>query len=301
MNQHNITGIIVAYLPNSEILTSTVESLSGQVDKLIIVDNTPGGSDVLRNGKPLSGRDHIELITLHNNFGTAGAQNVGIKKALANGADFILLSDQDTHYPDRYTSRMLQVYEAMAKERNIAAVVPDFAELNRGGERQGFMVWDGIFLKRIHTESGCYDITQAIASGMIISQKAFDVIGLMDEKLFIDWVDFEWCWRARAKGFSLVGCADIVIQHSLGDVAKKVGLRSYPVRSPVRHYYIIRNGIFLALRDKDITLGMRMNILAKSFRYFVGFTTLGKPHGEHFAYCLKGFYHGIIGRLGAYR
>jgi rhamnosyltransferase len=92
----------------------------------------------------------------------------------------------------------------------------------------------------------------------------------------------------------------VMIQHSLGDTAKKVGSRSYPMRSPIRHYYIIRNGIFLALRSKAITFGMRINILVKSLRYFIGFTLLGKPHGKHFVYCLEGFYHGVIGRLGAY-
>ena len=260
----------------------------------------PGGSDVFRDGALLGGKKNIELITLNENLGIAGAQNIGIKKALANGAEFVLLSDQDTHYPADYVAKILEAYEAMPEKEKIAVIVPDFAELNRGGQRLGFMLLDGVFLKKIYPKSGCHEITQAIASGMIIPSRVFAQVGLMNEKLFIDWVDFEWCWRARAKRFTVIGCADVVIQHSLGDVAKKVGSRSYPIRSPIRHYYIIRNGIFLALRSNAITFGMRINILAKSFRYLVGFTLLGKPHGKHFAYCLKGFYDGVIGRLGAY-
>jgi rhamnosyltransferase len=161
-------------------------------------------------------------------------------------------------------------------------------------------LFDGFFSRRIYPKSGCYKITQAIASGMVISSAVFNSVGFMDEKLFIDWVDFEWCWRAQAKGYVIIGCADVVIQHSLGDVAKKVGSKSYPVRSPIRHYYIIRNGIYLALRSKYINFRMRVNLFLKSFRYIIGFTLLGKPHGKHFVYCLKGFYHGVIGRLGAY-
>jgi rhamnosyltransferase len=300
MNQHKIAAVIIAYLPDEKMLTGTIGSLYGQVNTIYIIDNTPGGSDVFRGGTLLGGKNNIELITLGENLGIAEAQDIGIKKALADGAEFILLSDQDTHYPADYVSKMLEAYETMAKKEKIAVIVPDFAELNRGGERQGFMIFNGIFLKRIYPKSGCHKITQAIASGMIIPAKALVQVGFMDKKLFIDWVDFEWCWRAHAKGYAIIGCADVIIQHSLGDVAKKVGSKSYPVRSPIRHYYIIRNGIYLALRSKYINFGMRVNLIIKCFRYLVGFTLLGHPHGKHFAYCLKGFYHGVIGQLGAY-
>jgi rhamnosyltransferase len=299
MNQ-KIAAIIIAYLPDGKTFAGTIGSLYGQVDTIYVVDNTPGGSDIFRDSTLLGGKNNIELVALNENLGIAEAQNIGIKKALASGIKFVLLSDQDTHYPLDYVAKMLEVYEAMPEKEKIAVIVPDFAELNRGGERQGFVLFNGFFSRRIYPKNGYYKITQAIASGMIIPSGVFGPVGFMDEKLFIDWVDIEWCWRARAKGFTVIGCADVVIQHSLGDAVKKFGSKSYSIRSPIRHYYIIRNGIDLALRSPDINFGMRFTLFRKSFRYIVGFTLLGKPHGNHFAYCLKGFYHGVIGRLGAY-
>lgn len=302
MNQFKIIAIVVTYFPDIQTITKTVESIYGQVSKVLIIDNTPNGSSVFQNHKLLYGNNNLELITLNENVGIAKAQNIGIKTALENKADLILLSDQDTFYPDNYIAKMLEAYSKIANNEKVAAIVPDFAELNRGGERQGFVVFDGIILKRIYPHSGCHEITQAIASGEIIPSGMFDYIGFMDEELFIDWVDLEWCWRAKAKGYKIIGCADVVIEHRMGDGVKKVGFKSYSIRSPIRDYYIIRNATHLALRSEYITFGMRLNILTRrSVGYIIAFSILGKPHWKHFIYSLKGFYHGIIKKLGVYK
>jgi rhamnosyltransferase len=195
---------------------------------------------------------------------------------------------------------MVEAYEAMPEKEKIAVIAPDFAELHRGGERQGFILFSGFFSRRIYPKSGCHTITQAIASGMMIPSRVFAQVGFMDEKLFIYWVDMEWGWRARAKGFTIIGCADVVIEHSLADGVKKFGSKWYYVRLPIRHYYMVRNALYLALRCRDINFGMRVYLVIKCFKYLVGFTLLGEPHGKHFAYCVKGVYHGLIGRLGVY-
>jgi len=301
MDQFEITAIAIAYFPDIQTITKTIESICGQVSKVLIIDNTPNGSSVFKNHRLLYGRNNVELITLNENVGIAKAQNIGIKRALENRADFVLVSDQDTFYPDNYVAKMLEAYSKIANREEVAAIVPDFADLNRGGQRQGFVLFDNLFSKRIYPKGGCHEITQAIASGEIIPSEVFSHIGFMDEELFIDWVDLEWCWRARAKGYKIVGCADVVIEHRMGDEAKRFGLRSYSIRSPIRTYYIVRNAVHLALRSKYITFGMRVNILVKSIRYMIGFTILGKPHWKHFIYSLKGFYHGITRKVGVYK
>jgi len=301
MIQHKVMAIVVTYFPDSEIISKTIESIYRQVSQLFIIDNTPNGSEMLKNFQLLKENSNIHLVTLGRNTGIAHAQNVGIKKAMEEKADFILLSDQDTVYPENYIKDMLKAYNSLADKDKIAVIVPDFAELNRGGTRQGFVRFYGLFSKRLYPQTGCYEISQAIASGMIIPEKVFDNIGFMDEELFIDWVDLEWCWRARAKGYKIIGNANVIVVHRLGDKVTKVGTKSYSIRSPIRDYYIVRNAVYLALRSKYLTLGMRLNLLVKVFKYIIGFTILGKPHEKHFVYSVKGFYHGILGIMGAYR
>lgn len=300
MDRKKIVAIIVTYIPDATIALETVQGLLGQVGKVIIVDNTPGGSPVFKTRSLFESRNNLELISLGENVGIARAQNIGIRKALEYGTDFILLSDQDTQYPADYTAKMLAAYTASAQKSCVAAVVPDFFERHRE-ERKGFVASAGPFSKKIHPTQGYWIIREAIASGMLIPAGIFAVVGFMDEELFIDWVDLEWCWRVRGKGCVIIGCADVVVGHFLGDETKKIGAKSYPVRSPLRHYYIVRNAIHLSLRSQVLSLGMRLGLLAKAFRYIVGFTLLGKPHWMHFIYSLRGAYDGLAHRLGQYR
>ena len=295
-----VFAVLVCYNPSYEIIFKTLESIIAQVEKMYVIDNSDDESKILRKDFPLWDHEKIEFISLGKNTGIAFAQNIGIKKSIQNNADYILLSDQDTIYPKNYVKEILKILKNHENKEKIAAIAPDFLEMNRGGKRQGFVRFEGISLKKIFPITGCHTITQAIASGKIISANALEKIGFMEEKLFIDWVDLEWCWRALAKGFFIIGCADVVIQHTLGDTVSSVFNKNYPIRSPLRHYYIIRNAVHLSLRSKYITLRMRIHLFVKSIRNTIGFTVLGKPHLKHFRFVILGFYHGLKGRLGKY-
>jgi len=58
MSQSKIIAAIIVYFPDEKTLAHTIESLYDQVDKLIILDNTPGGSDVFRDGALLAEKEH---------------------------------------------------------------------------------------------------------------------------------------------------------------------------------------------------------------------------------------------------
>ena len=99
----------------------------------------------------------------------------------------------------------------------------------------------------------------------------------MEEDLFIDWVDLEWCWRAIHMGYFIVGNADVVIEHRLGDRSINLGSRGINLRAPSRHYYITRNAFYLATRCKYLDIWHRINICFKGFGYLFGYTFLAKP------------------------
>ena len=291
---------MVTYIPDINVLTKAIKSIINQVDNLIVVDNTP--NSILFDLKELGCHgSNLEVIFLHKNMGIATAQNIGIKKAIEDGCDFILLSDQDTYYPDNYVLTLINCFNSAPDNSKIAALAPRFLDLNLQGASQGFVIFVNFFTKRIFPISGSHIITQAIASGLLIPVSALKTIGLMTEELFIDWVDLEWCWRANSYGYYILGCADIAIQHKLGDSSKKVGSNTYPIRSAIRHYYIVRNSIHLAQRCNCINTSMRINLLFKAVLYLIGFSLLGKPRLKHFYFSIKGLYHGITNKLGEYK
>ena len=282
-----IISIYVTFNPNIPLLEKAIESLIAQVDYAIVIDNSAQSTLDLKYEK-------VIVEPLGDNIGIAAAQNIGIRKAIDLGAEYIVLSDQDTVYPSDYVSSMVPVFEEFPKA---CVVVPKFVDAMKKGS-DGFIAVKPIFFRQFFPKSGKYVIFQAIASGKILKASVLNEIGLMNEPLFIDWVDLDWCWRARAKGFQIIGNADVIIQHQLGDMSKDLGFREVNLRSPIRHYYITRNAFYLALYSTDLDFGHRMILFFKSFIYIFAFPILARPHVRNFQSVLLGFYHGVVKRLG---
>lgn len=287
----NIDAVYVTYYPDIKLLEKSIKSIISQIRKIYIIDNTPGKDMQLISFQ----NEHTEIIFLEENLGIAYAQNIGINKALENCAEYILLSDQDTCYPENYVENMTRLF--LNYDCKIAAVVPRFIDINKIKE-DGFIRVSPIIFKQFYPKSGLYEVMQAIASGKIILAKYLNDIGIMDESLFIDWVDLEWCWRARKKGYKIIANADVIIQHKLGDNSTNIGFREVNLRNYVRHYYITRNAFYLSIYSNSLDTFHRITLFIRSFRYILGFPILAKPHLTNLIYVLLAFLHAISKRLG---
>ena len=285
-----IVGILITYEPDGPILERTIESLITQVDHLLIVDN---GSS-FNVADTLNDDNRLTCMQLGDNLGIARAQNLGIIAARDRGADYVVLSDQDTVYPPNAISDLLEVFTRWSKA---AAVVPKFNDLNKAG-RDGFILADSIFFTPSQVKQGEYELLQAIASGKVIRLSALEQVGLMMEELFIDWVDIEWCWRARSSGYQIIGSANVVIEHTLGDESRNLGYREVNLRSPTRHYYITRNAFALALRSSHLHFGLRCVLLLRSLRYPIAFPLLSPPRLKNLWAVAWGLMDAIRGELG---
>ena len=154
------------------------------------------------------------------------------------------------------------------------------------------------FMRSIKVKDDFTDVFHAIASGMIINLSLLQEIGMMNEDLFIDWVDLEWCWKARYYNKRIVCCRNLTIHHKLGDTARNIGYRKVSIRSWVRNYYITRNSFYLALHTKYLRKISKFILFIKSFRYILGYTVLCKEHIRNLKYTLLGMHDGITNRLG---
>ena len=85
---------------------------------------------------------------------------------------------------------------------------------------------------------------QIISSGSLISVAVINEVGLMDESLFIDYVDHEWCWRAVAKGYKCGMLKNLYLEHKIG-YSLNIASYSINVSAPTRYYYQYRNYFYL--------------------------------------------------------
>jgi rhamnosyltransferase len=286
----NIQAVIVTYYPEISRLNLCIESLIGQVNKIHIINN----GDFLEIN--LDNYSDVYLQNLNKNYGIGFAQNIGIKKTLEEESDYVLLSDQDTIFPENYVVDMLATFGD--ENKRVIAIAPLFKDLHSKRDSAGFIFKTKYGFKTLYPKTGVYEIHQAIASGLIIKSNLISKVGYMNENLFIDWVDLEWCWRAIKNGFKILGNANITISHVLGDKSINLGYRTINLRSPVRNYYITRNCIYLAINSKQIDLYHRINLLIKSFRYMVAFPLLTGDFWQNLELQMKALKDGVAGQLG---
>lgn len=182
------------------------------------------------------------LIFLKNNSGIAKAQNIGINYFFKySNIKNILFFDQDSCMEINEIKK-LQMMLYSEKIDSVALVGPGMYK---------------------YKNSGICEVTETISSGSMIPVKVLSEIGLFKEDYFIDFVDYEWCWRAHNYGLKVYVIGDVKINHQTeNDVQRRFG---HTMESPYRLYYIYRN-LFWALKDTNMGFNFELKWL---LRYFI--------------------------------
>lgn len=294
----SVCAVIVTYFPESPTLKRLIEAVVDQVDAIVLIDNTGGQElDDLWEGL----HDLVHLIRQPRNIGLASAQNIGISWAREHGFGFVLLLDQDSYPAEDMVVRLVLAYHSRKDGAEIAAVGPAFRDPREGRYspfiRIGFPVSRKLWCKGADVIVCDF----LISSGSLIPLDVLNDVGGMDESLFIDNVDLEWCFRACQKGYVLLGACGATMHHRLGD--ERISLpftakKSIVVHGPVRLYYMMRNRIHLYKQDYTPRIWIAQDmprVLAK----FLLFGVLVRPRLRNLRYMWRGILDGIRGRGGA--
>lgn len=261
----NISAIIVTYNPNLSQLSVCVSSLLPQVEKIIIVKNSSEKLDFseFQNEK-------IIQIQLEKNFGIAYAQNRGIDKSFELGSKWILLSDQDTVFPKNYVSNFEKKIKIFGKNKIYAPTF--FNEVKNQKEPVSVSILKSV----IPSGNEAVKVFHAISSGMIFYKEVFQKIGGMKDVLFIDYVDFEFCWRAKKFGIETLCFPDTEINHQLGDSYKKVFGKKITIRSDFRYFYMLRNGFYLSKNCEYLSNCEKSALRKRTLIFAIGIILISK-------------------------
>lgn len=220
---------IVTYNPKIDILKKNIESVYNQVDRVIIVDNA---SDNLNNiiDKILDDYD-ITLVSNARNLGIAAALNQIVSVTLKDNVKWVLTLDQDSVIPSNYISS----FEDYTNE-NVGILCPRIYNVENNSEDLPSKDCSKII-----------EVSKCITSGSLLNVEAWETIGGFDEKLFIDNVDFDYCYRVRQAGYKIIKNQAVTIKHSLGE-RKNVKFLFFKkiisAHGAVRIYYICRNKLY---------------------------------------------------------
>lgn len=298
MKAMSVCAVVVTYHPELAWLADLLGALRPQVDSLVVVDNTGDGSIDLVDAVAA---ERVAVLPQGRNHGLAGAQNIGIAWARANGFSHVLLSDQDSVPGPGMVAELRRAMARLSATEQVAAVGPVFHDLRE--ERAAPFLRVGVPLNR---KLWCEHPWQTIAcdflisSGSLIPLEAIDAIGPMNEGLFIDNVDLEWSFRARARGYTLHGVCAATMHHRLGDSRRTLplGLGQVVVHGPARLYYMMRNRLRLYRMPHTPRIWVAQDVprvLAKLLLFGV----LIGPRLRNLRFMSKGIWDGLHDREGA--
>jgi GT2 family glycosyltransferase len=245
----NLFAVVLNWNGGPDTLAA-LESLDGT--PTICVDNGSGdGSDGLVEER----FPEVELLRTGANLGFSGGNNVGLRRALERGAEWVLLMNNDavaqaglpaalaaaaTARPD---AGLLACKVLLADGERLEYAGADFnATLGYSGRSIGYGRHDRFGELR--------DVGRVDGAAMAVSRAAAERAGLLDESLFAYVEDVEWSLRVRAAGFAVVFVPDAVVRHK-GSVA--TGGRA----STTNLYYSVRNTIVVCERYRPLPRGLR--------------------------------------------
>jgi rhamnosyltransferase len=240
-----VAAVIVTFHPSAETLSALLKAVRPQTEGVVIVDNTPNGADL-----QAAAANGATVIRNDSNVGLATAQNQGIRWASSQGFAHVFMLDQDSLPAPDCVERLYEASRLLAEQGVAVGTVGPCVLDNRTGRAYSFkrFTFAGIKHRQCAAEGELIAADFVIASGSLTPLDALEAVGPMDDGLFIDRIDIDWCLRAEAMGRGVYGVCRARMRHEPGERAGRIWIGRWveaALHSPERTYYMIRNSILL--------------------------------------------------------
>ncbi|WP_408377372.1 glycosyltransferase family 2 protein [Paraburkholderia megapolitana] len=287
-----VSAVVIFYNPDAACV-ARANRLAAMMH-CVVVDNSPS----LRTASEVGLSAAISYLPNGANLGIATAINQGVVSLIDAGFDAAILFDQDSDPSKELLDGLPQLLdEALRRHEPVALIGPAYED-SRLGDVTPFVRFGYLKLHRIPPVGVTpIDVDFLISSGSCINLAAWEKIGPMDDALFIDFVDLEWCIRARSKGFAVLGAPELRLAHELGGEPVRILGRLYPSHGPLRHYYQFRNAVALIKRGYVPFTWKSTELIKFPFRLAI-YGIFLRPRLVHLRMALTGIWHGLIGRMG---
>jgi hypothetical protein len=236
-----LVGVVVLNWNNpldTEACLASVARLDYPNRHIIVVDNGSTDDSVARIRRSHPG---VELLETGANLGYGEGNNVGIRRALERGAEFVLLLNNDTEVAPSMLSGLVAVAAADPRIGMAGPLVycrepphtlfaaGSFVEWGRGTIRHRGMfeppeAYADDLPRPVDFVAGC---------GVLVSRALIEACGVLEAKYYLNLEDVEWGVRARRHGFEVVYVPSAVMWHAVSGTLGKA--------SPANTYYMTRN------------------------------------------------------------
>jgi rhamnosyltransferase len=302
MTTLSIASVTVAH--NSErVLAKQLDALLRQrraLQEIVVVNNnsTDGTCGMLSTRYP-----EVTVLNLPTNIGVGGGYAAGIAYAVNERKHnwVWLLDDDSVPKLDGLEALIRGLALPNIEKENIGIVAP----LPVHGETQlsypGLLWYNGWKTPPLEvSRQPAWFVDAVISSGSLLKRDAVEHMGLPRVDFFMDFVDFEYCFRLRRGGYKIAIIRDSELDHTIGEPRSVTILgytKSWPDQAPWREYYVSRNYTF-TIWDYFPNWRSKMYVVGRLIRHAAGILAFGTNKRACAKMMLVGFLDGRAGRLG---
>ena len=322
MNRTDVCGIIVTFHPDEE-FPARARRIGLQVGALIVVDNGSDPAQITMLEALAGGARPTLLLRNARNLGIAQALNTGLEQAQKLGYRWALLMDQDSLIHEDLVDSLIALLALQPEAGHVAVLGAGYrdplersiatrgeaprgeaprGDAPRGDAPQGDAPQGDAPQGAAPAERGWDEVEWVITSGSLVSLEAYRAIGPFREEFFIDYVDLEYCVRARARGYRILRARAALMNHVIGSPTQHQLLWAQKWtsnHSPDRRYYRARNDTVMLRESGRYRFGSwRWKSFSRSVRTCKRVLLYERGKWAKIRAVLEGWWDGLHGRLG---
>ena len=212
--------------------------------RVLLVDNGSTNDSVVRIRESFP---DLAILETRQNLGFSSGSNAGMRQALAEGADYVWLLNNDTIAPPDTCSKLVAKALQEPGARLIGSVLyymhnPTQIQAWGGGN---IIVWMG-HTTHFYRPSKIGPNGYLTFASVLIPREVLLKVGVLFEGSFMYWDDSDFALRVTKAGYTLAVAEDTAILHKEGGSAER--------RSPIIDRYATISGLHFLKRHARIPL-----------------------------------------------
>ena len=209
-----IPGVVVTYFPDTG-LANRLRSIGREVAPLLVADNTtdPAARTAIEAATVTAGATYLGIP---GNTGVAGGLNAAFDQFHTAGHEWAIAFDQDS-LPEPGFAAALRHHAKSTGCRIVGADWYDQINPSRHARHLQPLPWlPLLFRRRVVPQSGLASVTFAITSGCLFDLELWHRLGGFDPTFPLDYVDIDFCLRARRAGARVGIAGYALLAHNRG-------------------------------------------------------------------------------------
>ena len=285
MTKKILAGIVV-FNPEKNLINLVDSLLCQDVEVFLYVNKSNFISEIILKSRK------VKYFKSKTNNGISIAINKIIKNFMKFNYDFLFTFDQDSMINKNFIKEMINIFvKARNIDKNIISCAPLILDIKFKENK-----YSNIFSTNKMKEFQY--INFAITSGSLFLKSSFEKVGLMNELLFIDGVDTDWCERANLLKFKLIKSNNVYLKHKIGSKYINIfGFRKSYHDQNLRVYYIMRNSIFLLFFGQN-TFIWKLSELLRALIRLVAYPLLSSTKLKTIYFIFLAFKDGLLKTMG---